>query len=116
MGRPEEASSAFAAAINAGDLAAALGCWSEHAVIVGPDGSEARGQSALRTRFEQLIAGGIRLGTSVGDVVVGERVAVGSSRMTMTGAAGEELTVAATVVYVDDGDRWRIAIDRVVAA
>jgi ketosteroid isomerase-like protein len=114
--RPASASYAFAAAINAGDVAGALACWAPEAVIVAPDGTETRGAEALEARFRQLVDGGVRLDIHVADAIETARAATARSRMAMTPASGETLTLQATVVYVRTDDGWRIAVDRIDAA
>src|SRR4051812_126532 len=110
---PAAASLAFAAAINAGDAAAALDCWTREAVIVGADGSHTRGHAELRERFGQLIAAGVSLEIEVGDAVEAGDAVAARSRMTMTPPSGDPLTVRAGVVYTRRSDGWRIAIDRI---
>lgn len=112
---PASASHAFAAAINGGDVAAALECWASDAVIVGPDGSEARGRNELEARFRDLVDAGVRLDITVADDVEASSTATARTRMTMTPPSGDPVTFRATVVYAKLDGRWRLAIDRVEA-
>lgn len=114
MGGPAAASHAFAEAINRGDAAGAVACWTDDAVLVGADGGTARGGIELRSRFDQLVDAGVRLEIAVARVVVAGRVAMAATRMAMSSAhATAPLTLDGTVVYTCAGSEWRIAVDRV---
>ena len=111
---PADVSRAFAAAINAGDVAAASACWTSDAVIVGADGAQIRGRAGLEARFRELIAARVVLEIQVGDAIEVPQAAVARTRMTMRPRGGDPpLTFDATVVYVRAGDRWRLAVDRI---
>ena len=117
MAGPAEASRAFADAINRGDVAGAVACWTHDAALVAAGGATARGEMELRTRFEQLVQGGVRVEIAVTEIVVAGTAALGKTRMTMTAInASGPLTFEGTVVYMHDGAHWRIAVDRVESA
>jgi ketosteroid isomerase-like protein len=111
---PSEVSDRFAEAINAGDLEAALVCWSSAAVIVSPDGSEVRGHVALAERFRGLIAVEARLQISVSKEVCTELGATARTRMMMRVSADDKPTVVevtAAVAYVPGPGGLQILID-----
>jgi ketosteroid isomerase-like protein len=110
---PGETSRDFAAAINAGNIEAALACWAPDAALVAPDGTIVCGEM-LRRRFEQLIAGNLALAIHLSNEIEVGGIAMAITRMTMTSPDGQPpIEVHATVVYRRVGDRWRLAIDRI---
>jgi ketosteroid isomerase-like protein len=115
---PAEVSQRFAEAITAGDLEAALGCWSPDAVLVPPHESEVRGRYALAALFQVLIDSNAKMQIAVSDEVCTELGAIATTHMTTTLGAGDDATVAeatAVVVYVPGTNGLQILIDRVMS-
>ena len=83
------------------------------AVLVAPDGNEARGSVEIRERLAALIASGTKLQIEVESVVETTQIAAAATKMVMTipGTAGQSLEFRATVVYTHGEDGWRFAID-----
>jgi ketosteroid isomerase-like protein len=116
-GTPAQTSLRFAQAINEGDLAGALACWSPDAVIVSETVEEARGHQALRERFGQLIDTGARVEIVVSDEICTELAATANTQMTLTLPGGSDpLRLKGAVVYVPGVDGWQILIDRLAPA
>lgn len=114
-GTPEDLSVAFAAAINARDLPAALELWSEDPAIVQPDGSTIRGRESIATALQALIDNGVTLEISVTSVFAAGAVATAVGTLKLSGRDGDgqphEQSSQSVVVYAREADGWRIAID-----
>ena len=113
---PAEASLRFAEMVTAGDVAAALECWTEDAVMAAPDGSVASGRADLAARLEQLVNAGTAMTIRIADLVTAGDVAMATTESTLAIGDDEPARLIATVVYRHEDGRWRIAIDRVDAA
>src|SRR5689334_22851847 len=114
MAGPAEVSREFADAINRGDVAGAVACWTHQAVFVAADGATARGGLELRARFEQLVQARARVEIAVTQIVVAGSAALGTTRTALSvGDAPAPMMFDGTVVYVHDGAHWRIAVDRI---
>lgn len=114
MREPWRTSAAFAEAICAGDLEAASACWLPDAVMVGIDGTTARGSEALRAAFARLIAAGTHMAIEVTDQVTGPAVALAATRVAIApSASATPMRASGRVVYLATETGWRIAIDRV---
>jgi SAM-dependent methyltransferase len=101
---PAETARAFAAAVNARDLDAALALWEDDAVIVAPDGTAT---DDVATAVATLIENGVTMDIGVERVHASGRTAVATGTLTMGDASG-----AFVVVYArDSAGHWRIAID-----
>jgi uncharacterized protein (TIGR02246 family) len=110
---PEEVSDAFAAAINAGDVPAALELWSEDAAIVGPDGQTVRGRPAIASVLQALIGNGTTVEIEVSQLIATEDAAIATGELRMRAPGHEEVQSATSVVVyarAPDGS-WRVAID-----
>jgi uncharacterized protein (TIGR02246 family) len=107
-----DSSLSFADAINSGDLDAALDHWMADAVLVAPDGHEARGSDEILQRLAALIVSGTKLQIEVESMAETTQMAVGATRMVMTipGRSDQPLEFRATVVYTQRRDGWRFAI------
>ena len=77
---PRLACEALCRAINQGDLEAALACFAPGAVLVGPEGTVAQGEHALRASLAQLIASGAEVGIELRGVLVAEDLALAHER------------------------------------
>ncbi len=113
---PEALSEAFAVAINAGDVAAALDLWIEDAGIVQPDGRMLRGRDLIGDALRAIVENAVRVELEVAAVFTTSEaaVAVGSLRMSGAGEDGAAFITESqsVVVYSKGADgRWRLAID-----
>jgi uncharacterized protein (TIGR02246 family) len=112
---PAQASEAFVAAINAGDLSAALCLYSEDAVLLAPDGQCARGAHAIEALLGGLLAMQVEMETRVENVIEAGEIAVASEAWTMRFRAPDgsssEQHGKSTVVFTRGTDGWRFLID-----
>lgn len=116
MRTPEELSAAFAAALQDGDLDAALKLWADEAAIVTASGEVVRGRAAIATAFKALIDNGARVEIELTRTISAGDVAVGLGTLTLSGAGhdGSEFRhrSSSTVLYTRGADgQWRIALD-----
>jgi uncharacterized protein (TIGR02246 family) len=112
---PETVSAAFADAINARDLPAALGLWMDDAAIIGPEGESARGRDAIAAALQGLLESQVTLRIDIAEVyrAGGVAIATGTFATTGTRADGERFEAESdcVVIYAHASDGWRIAID-----
>jgi uncharacterized protein (TIGR02246 family) len=112
---PEALAEAFAAAINAGDVPAAVELWIDDATIVQPDGATVRGKAAVAAALQALVENGVRVEIDVSNVFVAGDVATVVGALTLNGTDGHSEPFAqrssSVVVYTRSPDGWRIAID-----
>ena len=113
---PEALSAAFGAAINSGDVAAALELWLEDAAIVQAGGQMVRGREAIGAALQALVRHDVSLEIDVERVFSAGGVAIATGTLTMStvGEDGEPFTQRSrsVVVYARGSDgRWRLAID-----
>jgi uncharacterized protein (TIGR02246 family) len=112
---PEALAEAFAAAINAGDVPAAIELWIDDATIVQPGGEAVRGKPAVVAALQALVDNGVRLEIDVSNVFVAGDVATVVGALTLNGTNGDSEPFAqrssSVVVYARGPDGWRIAID-----
>lgn len=116
MDSPEELSAAFAAALAARDVDAALDFWSEDAAIVTAGGETVRGREAIGAALRALIDNGARVEIKLTRTIVAGDVAIGLGTLTLSGAghdnAGFRHQSASTVLYSRGADgHWRLALD-----
>jgi len=112
---PAELAVAFAAAINAGDVPAAVELWIDDGAIVQPSGKALHGKPAVAAALQALVDNGVRMEIDVSNVFVGGDVAIVVGALTLNGTNGESEPYAqrssSVVVYTRSHDGWRIAID-----
>jgi uncharacterized protein (TIGR02246 family) len=112
---PEGLAAAFASAINAGEVQAAVELWTDDATIVQPDGETVRGKPAVAAALQALVDNSVRMEIDVANVFVSGDVAIVSGALTLNGTNGErepfEQRSSSVVVYIRGADGWRIAID-----
>jgi uncharacterized protein (TIGR02246 family) len=113
---PAALSAAFAAAMGAGDLDAALELWLPDAAIIAADGRVIAGRDAVAPVLEALIDNDVSLTIELLAVYDAGETAIGTGRLTMSarngGAEPYEHTSEALIVYRRvDGAGWRIALD-----
>jgi uncharacterized protein (TIGR02246 family) len=112
---PEELAAAFAAAISAGDVNAAVELWTDDATIVQPDGEALHGKPAVAAALRAIVDNGLRMEIDVSNVFVAGDAAVVVGALTLNGTHSEHGPFAqrssSVVVYTRDPDGWRIAID-----
>lgn len=114
--RASEAVAAFVAAVNRGDLEAALRSYDEEAVFVAGPGRVVVGRAAIRAALAAVLAARPRIVTSARIVLAGEDLALYHCEWAMEAATPEGATVresgrSADVLRRDPGGTWRIAID-----
>jgi uncharacterized protein (TIGR02246 family) len=114
-GSPAALSAAFAAAMQAGDLEAALALWHHDAAIVRPDGQLVCGREAIAAALKALIDHGVELTIELAAVYDAGETALGTGTLTMSASNGDgnfEHSSDAVVIYRRDRDgAWRIALD-----
>ncbi len=112
---PKGLADAFAAAINAGDVAAAVDLWVEDPTIVQLDGTPLRGKAAVQSALQALVENGIRMEIDVASVFVAGDVAMVLGTLMLSGTNGEHVPYShqskSVVVYRRGPDGWRVAID-----
>jgi uncharacterized protein (TIGR02246 family) len=113
---PEDLSAAFAAAINARDVPAALELWSEDAAILTPDGQALRGRGAIGAALHALVDNGARVQVEVSELFTAGDVALATGTLTLSGSDGEGNLYTqrsqSVVTYLRGADGyWRVAID-----
>ncbi|MHB8242841.1 MAG: YybH family protein [Solirubrobacteraceae bacterium] len=113
---PEALSTAFAAAVNSGDVEAALELWIEDAAIVRPDGHAVRGREAIGPALHALVDNGASVKVEVSELFTGGDVALATGTLTLSGSGADGTpytqTSQSVVVYSRGKDgRWRVAID-----
>jgi uncharacterized protein (TIGR02246 family) len=113
---PAEVSDAFVQAVNAADLESAIRLYREDAVLLAPDGSQARGTGAIRGLLENLISMRVQMTTRVRSVIVADDFAVASEDWTMrldTGGDDDETEQhgRSIVCFANGEDGWRFVID-----
>ena len=109
---PSELPVLFTAAINAGDLPAALELWGEDARIVNADGVLVEGREAIARVLATLIDSGTRIQIETSAVHRCGDVALALGELTMSTADGAQMRTSALAVYeraTESG--WRVAID-----
>jgi uncharacterized protein (TIGR02246 family) len=113
---PAALSAAFATAINARDIEAALALWIEDAAILRPDGQAVRGREAIGEALHALVDSGASVEVDVAELYAAGDVAVAVGTLTIKGTDAKGASYAqrsqSVVIYSRgaDGD-WRLAID-----
>jgi uncharacterized protein (TIGR02246 family) len=113
---PAALSAAFAAAMSAGDLDAALELWLPDAAIIAADGRVIAGRDAVAPALRALIDNGVSLTIDLAAVYDAGETAIGTGTLTMSAGNGSaeayEHSSEAVIVYRRvDGAGWRIALD-----
>jgi uncharacterized protein (TIGR02246 family) len=110
---PEDVSAAFAAALNAGDVPAALELWSEEATMVAPSGQAVRGRDAIAGILETLVGNGTSVEIELSSLIAAGDTAIATGELRMRARGQQEVqTATSVVVYSRGGDGcWRVAID-----
>ena len=113
---PEHLSAAFAAAINARDVPAALDLWVEDGAIVQPDGNALRGRDAIASALQALVDNHVTLEIELANVFAAGDVATALGTLTLNGTGHDGTSFAqrseSVVVYARGTDGgWRIALD-----
>lgn len=112
---PADLSSAFVEAINIGDVQSALDFYREDAVLLAPDGRQARGTDAIRQLLENVVSMRVEMTAQVRSVVVTGDFAVASEDWTMHLDTGDthknEQNGQSIVCFARGADGWRFVID-----
>ena len=111
---PRLACEALTRAINEGDPDAALECFAPGGCLVGPDGTAAQGEHALRSSLTQLIEAGAHVEIELRGVLVAGDLALAHERWQISyeGVPDSRLSQAhcpSLVMRLIEGE-WRIAI------
>lgn len=112
--RPEAATTAFASAVNRGDLEAAANCFSRDACLITPDSTAVNGRGEIRSILHQLIALETRIEIRQSSLLRAGDVALGfeSWVVSSAGADGSQFSRALTPTLVlrrVEGD-WKLAV------
>jgi len=110
---PRLACEALAAAINRGDLEGALTCFAPGACLLGPDGSAAHGEHAIRTRLAELIGARAQVEIELRGVLVASDLALAHERWTIHGsgpASRSPQGTQPTLVMRQFEGEWKLAI------
>ena len=111
---PRLACEALARAINHGDLEAALECFAPGAALVGPEGTVAQGEHALRASLSQMIGAGAEVALELRGVLVAAHLALAHERwqISYAGAPDPRLSQAPSPSLVMRllGGEWKLAI------
>jgi uncharacterized protein (TIGR02246 family) len=112
---PTDVSSAFVEAINTGDVQSALDLYRDDAVLLAPDGSQARGTDAIGQLLKAVVSMRVEMTTRVRGVVVTGDFAIASEDWTMRLDAGDshesEQRGQSIVCFARGADGWRFVID-----
>ncbi|MBA3807676.1 MAG: SgcJ/EcaC family oxidoreductase [Solirubrobacterales bacterium] len=113
---PAALSAAFAAAVNARDIDAALALWIEDAAIVSPDGQSIRGREAIGAALHALVENDASVEIDVAELYAAGDVALAVGSLTINGADAEGTPYSqqsqSLVIYARGADgAWRVAID-----
>jgi uncharacterized protein (TIGR02246 family) len=112
---PAGVSEAFAAAINTGDLAAALRLYDKDAVMVAPDGHCARGPQAIGELLAGLVSMQVQMETHIDSVIEAGDIAAASEtwmmRLRAPDGTSSEQHGQSIVVFALGQEGWRFSID-----
>jgi uncharacterized protein (TIGR02246 family) len=112
---PETLAAAFTAAVNAGDVPAALELWLEDGAIAQPDGTALRGRDAIARALDALVEHRVTLEIAIAGVLSAGDVAIVHGTLTLNGVGfdGQPYSQSSDsiVVYHRGAEGWRIAID-----
>jgi ketosteroid isomerase-like protein len=112
---PEMLAAAFTAAINGGDVPAALELWLGDGALAQPDGTALRGRGAIESALQALVDNHVTLEIAIAGVLSAGDVAIVHGTLTLNGVGfdGEPYSQSSdsVVVYQRGPDGWRIAID-----
>jgi ketosteroid isomerase-like protein len=112
---PEMLAAAFTAAINAGDVPAALELWLGDGALAQPDGTALRGRGAIESALQALVDNRVTLEIAIAGVLSAGDVAIVHGTLTLNGVGfdGEPYSQSSdsVVVYQRGPEGWRIAID-----
>ena len=110
---PRLACEALARAINGQDIEAALACFSPGACLVGPDGTAAHGEAAIRSHLAQLIAREARVEIELRGALVASDLALAHERWKISCNGAPDSNSAhpsPTLVLRCLAGEWRLAI------
>jgi uncharacterized protein (TIGR02246 family) len=112
---PEMLAAAFAAAVNAGNVPAALELWLDDGAIAQPDGTALRGRAEIERALQALVDNRVALEIELTGTLSAGDVAIVHGTLTLngTGFDGEPYSQSSdsVVVYRRGPEGWRIAID-----
>jgi uncharacterized protein (TIGR02246 family) len=108
----ERANHGFVEAFNKGDVAGAVGVYTEDATILPPGSPRVHGRDGIRWFWQSVMDSGVRsVALQTDDLEVAGEMAreIGTATLTVSPEGGEEqtLTVKFVVVWKRQGDDWR---------
>ncbi len=112
---PAAVSEAFVAAINAGDLPGALALYRDDAVMLAPDGSQARGTKAICDLLAGIISMQVEMTTRIKSVIEDGDIALAAEEWTMR-LRGPDGTTSdqggqSVVLFTRDQAGWWFVLD-----
>lgn len=111
---PREGTRAFAAAINRGDLDAAVRCFTKDACLLTPDTTAVQGRNQIRPILRQLIVAGFQIEAQESSIVLAGEVALGTERWLVSSAGSEgspfTRTLTPTLVLRHIEGVWKLAV------
>jgi len=113
---PESVSAAFAAALAARDLPAAVAMWLDDALMIQADGQATHGRDAIEAALGAVIDNDVDVDIRLARIYTAGDVAVGLGTLAISGRGGDgqafEQRSQSVIVYARGTDgRWRLAID-----
>jgi|ERR1035438_5585210 uncharacterized protein (TIGR02246 family) len=112
---PAAVSEAFVAAINTGDLNGALALYHDDAVMLAPDGSQARGAKAIGELLAGVISMQLQMTTRIETVIETGDIAIAAEQWTMRLRAPDGITGdhsgCSIVLFTREKAGWRFLID-----
>jgi uncharacterized protein (TIGR02246 family) len=112
---PAAVSEAFVAALNAGDLTGALALYRDDAVMLAPDGGQARGAKAISELLAGIVSMQVQMTTRIDGVVETGDIAIAAEQWTMRLRAPDGTTSdqsgRSIVLFTREHAGWRFLID-----
>jgi uncharacterized protein (TIGR02246 family) len=112
---PTAVSEAFVAAVNNGDLTGALALYRDDAVMLAPDGSQARGAKAISELLAGVITMQVQMTTRIETLVETGDIAIAAEKWTMRLHAPDGTTSdqsgQSIVLFTREHAGWRFLLD-----
>jgi len=112
---PATVSDSFVTAINAGDLTGALALYRDDAVMLAPDGGQARGTKAISDLLAGIISMQVQMTTRIKSVIEIGDIAVAAEEWTMRLRGPDGTTTdqggQSFVLFTREHAGWRFLLD-----
>ena len=112
---PAAVSEAFVTAINTGDLPAALALYRQDAVMLAPDGSQARGAKAISELLGGVVSMQVHMTTRIKNVIETGDIAVAAEEWTMRlrgpDGTSSDQSGHSIVLFTREHAGWRFLLD-----